>query len=173
MKAPLTPALGEAVRNDYAAGVLTIKQICAKYGIGEATLYYWVRGGPRVEGKRMFPPLPGRNPRPRKTDRVKVVELLWQGMASQVRELEQRLAGTQKPAERECDTRNMAVLVKTLRELSDFDDTKLKAKKKAASNPAPEVNDDDPRDIDEFRRELARRIAALDPAATDGTAGET
>ena len=173
MKAPLTAEQGEALRNDYAARELTIAEICEKHDIGYATLYFWVTGGPRIDGVPMFPPLPSRNPRARKTSRTKLVRRMWETMDGQIETLEQRLAGKLKPAEREREVRTMALLVKTLRELNDFDGAKRKSTQKGGSNPAPEVNDDDPRDIDEFRRELARRIAALDPSATDDAAGGT
>jgi hypothetical protein len=67
----------------------------------------------------------------------------------------------------------MAVLVKTLHDLNGFDDDKSKPTRKRGAEPLPEVNRDDPRDINEFRRELARRIAALDAIATGETAGGT
>ena len=117
-------------------------------------------------------------------EREAVVQRLWRTAERQVADIEQRLmAADQEPAERERDTRMMAVLVKTLVELGALDDAKPKksgARGAAKSSPvAPEQHDnasDESRSLDEFRRELARRIAALagdEPAETDnGTAGD-
>ena len=120
-------------------------------------------------------PPPGRKKAPQKPKRVSgkrdaIVQRLWKAAERQVRDIESRLMLTdQEPAERERDTRMMAVLVKTLGELSALDGAKPQkpgAKSARSSTPsAPEQNDDSsddiPRDIEEFRRELARRIAGL------------
>ncbi len=96
-----------------------------------------------------------------------IVRRLWKAAEQQVCDIESRLMlAEQEPAERERDTRMMAVLVKTLCELSALDGAKPGAKSARSSTPtAPEHHDDSsddiPRDIDEFRRELARRIAGL------------
>ena len=60
---------------------------------------------------------------------------------------------------RERDTRMLAVMVKTLRELHAIDGAHGKGKGKgdAALEPA----NDDTRDINEFRRDLARKIDQL------------
>ncbi len=90
-----------------------------------------------------------------------LVETLWRTAARQVSEIERRLMKVeQPPAERETDARALAVLVKTLRELSTLDEAHLDD---AGSRPTTEAEDDDPvpRDIDEFRRELARRMDAF------------
>jgi hypothetical protein len=109
--------------------------------------------------------------------RAALVQRLWQAADGQVRQLEGRLALEElEPAERERDARTMAVLVKTLRELNALDADSEKQDLKRTGTPeaaAPEANYDDPRDIDDFRRELARRIAALVPAADPDAAGGT
>ncbi|MGH6768375.1 MAG: hypothetical protein ACRECO_05060, partial [Xanthobacteraceae bacterium] len=67
--------------------------------------------------------------------------------------IEDRLVGKrQQPDERERDTRMLAMLAKTLRELSAFDET---------TTESTDQNDEGPRDIDEFRRDLARRMDAF------------
>jgi hypothetical protein len=92
-----------------------------------------------------------------------------------VREIEDRMRARAsggeagEPAERERDARMLAVLVKTLRELAALDESHKDAARAVQADPT----DDDPvpRDIDEFRRELARRIQAFvgsDSAATPG-----
>jgi hypothetical protein len=92
-------------------------------------------------------------------DRASLVKQMWRTAEAQVREIEERLrrAG-QGPDERERDARVLAVLAKTLRELAALD----QANTGAAAPPADDADDDPmPRDIDEFRRELARRIHAF------------
>jgi hypothetical protein len=96
--------------------------------------------------------------RARTINRKTLVRRIWRTADAQVRDIEDRLAATRpEPVERERDARMLAVLVKTLRELAALDE--------AASGPSkraePEDDDPVPRDIDEFRRELARRIDAL------------
>jgi len=100
-----------------------------------------------------------------------------------VRDIETRLieAGEQ-PAERERDARIMAVLVKTLAELSALDDDNTKtgggnSKRGARSPKAAEHHDASNEEseaigIEEFRRELASRLAALVGDAATDAAGE-
>ena len=172
VKPPLTRAEGEAARHDYVATSMSVGEIRDKYKISQFVFYSWLDGGPRVNGERMLPPVIRRSPlRRKRTAREKLVESLWQAAGAQVRTLENRLKNASEPDER--DARTMAVLVKTLHDLNGFDDDKSKPTRKRGAEPLPEVNRDDPRDIDEFRRELARRIAALDAIATGETAGGT
>lgn len=107
-------------------------------------------------------------------ERALLVQRLWRAAQAQVNELERRLAGTLAPEEREREARTMAVLVKTLREIGEFDG---RCEERAATQAddagaAADANDDDPREIDEFRRELARRIEAIRAAADPEAACE-
>jgi hypothetical protein len=88
-------------------------------------------------------------------DRAVVVQKLWESAARQVADLHARVLDVGLDAdERERDVRMLAVMVKTMRELAALDD---------ATAAGADDRDDEPdsRDIDEFRRELARRIDAL------------
>jgi hypothetical protein len=155
-----------SARRDYAARELTVQQISSKYGISSGTLLYWVDGGP-LRGERHLPPLPrrkggvarsGRKRRPR-GERLSVVRRLWRTADAQVRAIEKHLKRKDQPLdERERDARAMAMLVKAVRDLSVFDDTQTDTP--AATNTTNK-HDDIPRDIDEFRRELARRMDAF------------
>ena len=86
-----------------------------------------------------------------------------------MRDIEERLARhQQQPDDRERDARTLAVLVKTMRELVALDDSR-----DGGASPADSEHDDGgPRDLDEFRRELARRMDAIVAARTEGAAGE-
>jgi hypothetical protein len=160
------------MRHDYVATSMTVAEICAKYRVSQYVLYMWLAGGPRVNGERMLPPVERRSPMRRKrTDREKLVQRLWRAASVQVRTLENRLNASPEPDE--SSARTMAVMVKTLRDLYELDGPKQKPKAKPEAESSPGAKADDPRDIDEFRRELARRIAALDPGRADDAAGGT
>ena len=168
------------MRHDYAGG-MPVEQIVAKYETSKKTLYYWLDGGPKT-GPRHLPPLPRRGSGPRRrTSAVKLgsrrqlVQRLWRTASRQVREIEDRLRARaggepeEDAGERERDARMLAVLVKTLRELSALDQAATAAE--APAQPQADSLDDDdpvPRDIDEFRRELTRRIHAFIADRRDG-----
>jgi hypothetical protein len=87
----------------------------------------------------------------------------------QVFDIEQRLArsGVEiASADREREARALAVLAKTLRDLVALD----ARQENDDRNPKPE-DDAPPRDLDELRRELARRIDRLRAASGGGPAG--
>ncbi len=109
------------------------------------------------DGETLLPRLPrrrdvkGKRRRTPKGDRISLITRLWRTAERQVRDVEERLKRAGLDAgERERDARLMAVLVKTVRELTAID----------AKNPelAPE---NDERDLDEFRRELTRKVEAV------------
>jgi len=157
---PLSPEAGVQMRQRYLEGA-PVSRILAEFGVSLGTLYFWVDGGPADAGPRL-PPLPrrrvvmGQRRRPLKTSRVSLVARLWRTAERQVRDIEQRLArNQQEPPERERDARMLAILVKTLRELSSLETLE-------PATPETLGEDDDmPRDIDEFRRELTRKVEAL------------
>jgi hypothetical protein len=91
--------------------------------------------------------------------RAAVVKRLWRTAEWQVRDIEDRMRrNQQQPDERERDARLLAVIVKTVRELGAMRDKD--EQDQAADNLG----------LDDFRRELARKIDALvegQRAATD------
>jgi hypothetical protein len=167
-----TPETIARARSQYAAGE-RIDVICRANKMSRHALYYWIDGGPKF-GPGHLPPLErraGGTPRQRRRasgNRVALVRRIWRTADGQVRDIEERLAAAgQQPLERERDARMLAVLVKTLRELVVIGEA-APARKTATE---PEDDDPVPRDIDEFRRELARRIDALVASRTDGGGG--
>ena len=154
----LSPETIARIRQQYADGV-PVPQICAENGVSQRVLYYWIDGGPPDPARRL-PPIPRRAPRggsknTRETRR-QLVAKLWSTAERQVDEIEQRLAGVgQQSSEPERDARALAVLVKTLRELVAFDEAH------PAAQTRTEPEDDEPRDMDEFRRDLARKMEAI------------
>ena len=101
--------------------------------------------------------------------RGSLVARLWRTADAQVREVERRLRqGEGEPGDREKDARTLAVVVKTLRDL-----LALETDQQPTDALAPKEKDDDVRDLDDFRRELADRIDRLRRARdADLAAGE-
>ena len=156
-------------RRRYIEGA-TVKSICAEAEFSLGTLYRCLAGD-FPDGSGIKPaPIPRRKSgariRRRKADRAALVERLWRTADQQVQQIEERLqAAGLEPTEREGNARTLATLVKTLRDLSAVDQAH-----KPRGKQAPKDDNDDPvpRDIDEFRRELARRIDALVASRTHG-----
>jgi hypothetical protein len=105
---------------------------------------------------------------------------LWRAAECQAQGLESRLAeATGDPAAQERDARLLAALVKTLAELSALEDGRTEqGDDRHGARNAAEQHDHSGDDgtgvgIDEFRRELARRLAALADAEGGATAGGT
>lgn len=89
--------------------------------------------------------------------RTALIKRMWRAADAQVREIENRLLqDSDTSLERERDARVLAVLAKTLRELSALDGAEPDERTSAAA-------DDDaiPRDLDELRRSLAQKLEAL------------
>ena len=160
----LTSETIESIRRDFADGE-PVAVIKSKYNVSQATFDACVDG--KVPGHPPMPPIPRRKTRLGKATQADIrsvlIAKLWRTAKRQVSEVEARLkAVALQPSERESDNRMLAVLVKTVRELAALDDAR------DARNISTDVIDDDPipQDIDEFRRELARRMDAFVVART-------
>ena len=151
----LTPETITRIRARYLAGD-PVRSILEDAEITASTLYHWIDGGPHEgEGPRLAP-LPRRHQSlrarsaPRTGSRLSLVKRLWRTAEWQVRDIEDRLRRNQQPAdERERDARMLAVIVKTVRELA------------ALRDKDEDSQEEDTAKLDDFRRELARRIDAL------------
>jgi hypothetical protein len=165
--APATVAL---IRQRYREGV-PVSQIQAEFGVRHLRTLYDALDGKLDDGSGIAPaPLPRRRvrtkvPKRLRASRETLVARLWRTAERQVRDIELRLAGhQQQPDERERDARVLAVLVKTLRELHAVDGANMRGK------AAADLENDDQRDIDEFRRDLARKLDAIVAERTAGGA---
>lgn len=159
----LAPEIVAAVRARYEAGV-PLAAIRAEFGINNEPLYACLRAATGPDGESL-PPVSLRRPNIRRgvrgprrpLDRKAVVAQLWLTAARHIRDIDARLTrlrGEAPPA----DTRALATLVRALRELARFEQDGAGAKQNA---------DGAPRDVEEFRRELVRKMDALVAGRTD------
>jgi hypothetical protein len=91
------------------------------------------------------------------------VKRLWRTAELQVRDIEERLRLNQLPDERERDARVLAIIVKTVRELRAM---------QGADDKESAENDNATGNIDDFRRELARKIDGIIARRGERTAGD-
>lgn len=142
-------------RQMYADGA-PLKDIIASTGLTREMLYRWLDGG------GLLPRLPrrhgGRERARRKRGRAAMIDRIMRAADKQARAISRRLAEDGVPlTEREQQTRSLAVLARTMRELIALETAEAEAQKLQTK-----ANDDSiPRDIDELRRELTRRLNAL------------
>jgi hypothetical protein len=160
--AAVTPAQMIDVRQRYTDKE-TVASIMARLGLGRHLVYHCINGGPDSEGNA-YPPLPLRMTRrlPGSTARKALVSRIWRVAETQVSDIERRLQLEEPGDERERTARLLATMIKTLRELHTLD---AKEEKKPVRQ-----DDSEYRDIDHFRRELARKIDAI-VAESDRPAG--
>lgn len=118
------PQAALRARDLYAAGA-TLRTIAEETGLCHGAVYHWIDGGPKVEGERPLQPLPRRRDiarrRPLKGDRIELVGRMMFAAEAQVGEIEARLAQGGNATERERDARTLAVLARTLRDLTALD----------------------------------------------------
>jgi hypothetical protein len=171
---PETVAL---VRRRYAEGA-AVAAIQRETGLKANGLFYRCLDGHFDDGSGAPLPLPQL---PRRCEgfggmrsasrRAALVARIWRNAEAQVEKIEQRIAQSEfAPKVVERDARALAVLVRTLRELSALAEMR---KPVARKEPKPEDDDTVPTDIEELRRELSRRMQALIDARTGaGVPGE-
>jgi hypothetical protein len=171
-----TPDVVALVRRLYAEGAL-VKTIVAESGIKNLNIIYRCVAGLYPDGSGIKPaPIPQRRQgvrgRPRTGSRAALVSRMWRTAERQVEEIEDRLtAAGLELAERESNARTLAIVAKTLRELAAVDESN-KSREGKKQPPDDDIDHDPvPRDMDEFRRELARRIHALVDSRTDTRGG--
>ena len=177
MPVTVPPETVALVRRLYADDLPT-RLIQQQTGVTSSATFYGCLDGRFDDGSGApLPPLPRRreglrivrNPARRKS----LIARIWKNAEAQVEKIEARLAQhefTPKVVER--DARALAVLVRTLRELSAFADMRKPAVTRQ-QKPEPEhedvpPQDHPPQDLDEFRNELARRMRAFVEERTGG-----
>ena len=159
-----TPERVALVRRRYLEGA-TVRAISVQSGITNIDTIYRCVDGRFPDGSGVkCAPIPRRRAgvriRGRGGNRVALAARMWRTAEWQVEEIEQRLrAAGLDPAEREGNARTLATLARTLRELAAFDETQ-QSRERRTQNKADD-DDHPPRNIDQFRHEVARRLEAL------------
>jgi hypothetical protein len=170
---PLTVERVTLARDMYVEG-FTVSRICAQCLMSLGTLYTCLDGVPFGPDGLRFEPIPRRRnvlckrTRPLRADPLSLRNRLIRTAEQQVREIELRLALPDRAGpDRERDVRMLALTVKSLRDLAH-----LSFADEAKTPPAAEEDDDEiPKDIDQFRIDLARRIDTFVKSRTEGEAG--
>ena len=164
-----TPDVVALVRRRYREGA-TVKAVVAESGIRNLNIIYRCLEGefPDDGSGARREPIPKRRPgvriRHRAGSRAGLIARMWRTAERQVEEIEQRLDTAGIPlAERESNARTIAIVARTLRELSAVDEAKASRGKAAAKD-----NDESgiPRNLDDLRRALAQKLEAF----VEGTA---
>jgi hypothetical protein len=146
-------------RQDYLEGN-AVRAIRADTGFSLDRLYNWLDGARQADGTTLLPPIPRRRTIVRKerraATRVALVERLLHATGVLIHSLEQRMAQAGYQANPE-DARLTAMWGRTMRDLKAHDEQKPDDKKSAKSKQA-DADEFIPRNVDELRIELARRI---------------
>jgi len=149
-----------------------IADIVVRTGLHRVALYRCLAGD-FPDGSAIAPVPIARRRRHRRAgnaNRVALVERMWRTAERQVEAIEARLGASGLAlTERESGARALAIVAKTLRELSTF----RESANSRAKEPAIDDDDDAPKDIEELRRALAdklERFAADRSGAVPGDA---
>lgn len=139
-----------------------ISAIQAETGIWPIATFYQCVDGRYDDGSGAalpLPALPRRRPGAQMTStstrRLALVSRIWRSAEQQVGQIEERLARSGLKSD-ERDARSLAILVRTLRELSEFE-----KRRSASTKPKAEDERPIPRNVEDLRRELAKKMDAL------------
>ncbi|MFG1464257.1 hypothetical protein V5F77_15305 [Xanthobacter sp. DSM 24535] len=182
---PPTAGLARAL---YEAGT-PIRQIAAETGLCLSAVYFWADRIVEKDGTVHRAPAPRRylshpTRSPNQTRRRAMLARLWHAAERQMDEIDARveaLDAAQTPAppgaarDSEKDAKALAVLARVVRELGtleNIDTAAAKAGGQKGGSAAQQEEGARGRDLDTFRRELARRIDRLRPGGNgDAPAG--
>ena len=164
----------EAVHYDYLHSGMSEARIAWKHGTSEETIRRrkhaggWERVAPlvRLPTRRPPPPSEGRPPTPTERRRRRIVTRLYELLDAKMSEIETRMAENegrpQSAAEAERDARNLNSLARLYAKLVEMDEAKA-AHDKAARGGKDRKKTQDGADADRLRRDLAGRLARLQP----------
>jgi hypothetical protein len=157
-----TPDVVALARRLYQDGV-PVQDISARTGLPLGMVYRCIDGKFDDGSGAPLAPLPRRRADTRTAKRIgsrgTLIARMWRTAERQVGEIEDRLkAAGLELTERESNARTLAVVARTLRDLSAVDEANQARGKEASKD-----NNDDapPRNIDELRSSLARKLEAL------------
>jgi hypothetical protein len=167
------PENATRARQLYADGA-TIAAIKAATGLTQHQLYRWLEGAPQKAGGSPLPPLPRRRivkrTRISAGDRLSVVARIMRSAERQVAEIDRRIGSENDQGEK--DARALALLARTIRELTAVDamNRELNTVKEA---PRGGTSDEPvPRDIEELRRSVSRKLQQIIAERGDGSGGK-
>jgi hypothetical protein len=169
-----TPAQVALVRLRYPEDA-PVRSIMAESGIKDLDILYRCLNGEFPDGSgQKLTPIPrrraGARQRPRVVSRKALVARLWRAADRQVAEIEERLKAVGlEVSESESNARTLAIVAKTLREISAID-----ASARTRGKTVPTDKDDEavPRNIDDLRQALARKLAAFAAGTEDPVPGK-
>ncbi len=150
-------------RQMYADGV-PVRITQAETGFSLVQLYHALDGLPQPNGDSLLPPLARRRIIARKTSRaatrVALVARLMRAAELQLHGIEQQLESAgYAPGKGEQTSRSIALLARTMRELSAIDERA--AARKAPNKSSKKDDQPIPLDFDELRRSLIRKMDAI------------
>lgn len=171
-KIPMTqtvpPETVALARRRYIEGV-TVREIMAVTGLSQWAAYRCFAGIYDDGSGQPLTALPPRRAHVHKSSRKAAIQRLWSSVDRQVRKIEELLGCDGATSqERDGHTRALAALMRTLREMSEFDQAQAARSRRGSRKPKERNDDPVPRDLDELRRELARRMQAFVRERTGG-----
>ena len=153
-----TPRDWAGIARDYAAGALTIAEICALYGVSTSAIYQraalegWKKRGHAARASR------------HRNGAASMTERLLSALDRKMTEFETRIAqcATTTAADSERDARTLNTLVRLFEKLKGSGGNgATDAKAAAAPVPAATSAGKDAHDADRLRHDLARRLEKL------------
>jgi hypothetical protein len=176
-RAPIIPDAALHARQMYAEGVPT-RTILAETGLTLWQLYNWIEGRPRRNAEPLLPALAKRRVvkglRISAGDRRSLVARMMRSAERQVAEIELRVGSPRN--DREKDARMLAVLARAMRELSTIDalDRRLEEVEEVARDDDNSIAAEPvPRDIEELRRSVSRKLQQIIDGRAEGSAGDS
>jgi hypothetical protein len=171
------PEAAQRARQMYADGK-TVAAIKAETGMTGHAIYFWLGGGPLIDGRPMLEPVPRRVMRTRRVtanDRRAMVARIMRSCDRQISEIERRI--NPSPNQLDQDSRRLALISRTLNELTAIDQRNREMKLKTGQRKSNEKSrtDEQPatRNYDELRRSLARKLEAIIAERDSETVGES
>jgi hypothetical protein len=163
------PAAAVRGRQMYVDGD-SIVAILRETGLTKYALYFWIDGGTKVNGTRLLDPIPRRQKRVHKmtpASRRMLVGRIMQSSHQQVGEIERRF--NPSPGQLDRDARTLAVIARTLNELTAIDERNREMNRKATlkNDQSRSGEQPIPRDIEELRRSVSRKLQNIIAARED------
>jgi hypothetical protein len=167
-----TPETVALVRRRYREDA-TLREISAESGVTSQHIIYRCLAGEFPDGSgELLDAIPLR--RPGRTlhrgSRASLVARMWHAAERQVADIEERMvAAGLEPAERESNTRMLAVVARTLRELNAV----VEAKRTRKDTTRNGDDESPPRNIEELRQALAQKLEVFVARAADDIPDDT